>query len=125
GHGFIANAADMYEHALGIPRYSEILPPALTQNAHNIVVEDMLSAYFQIALNGELGNMPYSVLTGLRYETTDVDSSSLSSAYFWRWESDNDISINADPDQPQSLASAEADYDNLLPSFDLTLNLTD
>ena len=125
GYGFIANAVDMYEHALGLPRYSEILPPDLTQNAHNIVVEEMLSAYFQIALNGELGNMPYSVLTGLRYETTDVDSSSLSSSYFWRWESDNDISINADPDQPQSLVSAEADYDNLLPSFDLTLNLTD
>src|SRR5690606_37821327 len=38
---------------------------------------------------------------------------------------DNDISINADPSKPQSLVSAEADYDNLLPSFDLTLNLTD
>lgn len=125
GYGFIANAVDMYEAALSIPRYSSILPPAMPQNAHNIVVEDMMSAYFQIALEGTLGSMPFNVLTGLRYETTDVDSSSLSSAYFWRWESDNDISINADGSKPQSLASAEASYDNLLPSFDLTLNLTD
>src|SRR5690606_40201928 len=42
-----------------------------------------------------------------------------------RWESDNDISINVDTSKPQTLASAEASYDNLLPSFDLTLNVTD
>lgn len=144
GYGFIANAVDMYEAAQQIPRYRDvrvgqgpddengdptdlppILPAAMTQNAHNIVVEEMQSAFFQVALEGNLGSMPFSVLTGLRYETTDVDSSSLSSAYYYRWESDNDISINADPDQPQSLVSAKADYDNLLPSLDLTLNMTD
>lgn len=125
GYGFIANAVDMYEAALKIPRYANTLPPAMPQTAHNIVVEDMLAAYFQIGVEGNLGSMPFSILTGLRYETTDVDSSSLSSAYYFRWESDNDISINPDPSKPQSLASAEADYDNLLPSFDLTLNLTD
>lgn len=125
GYGFIANAVDLYEAAIGIPRYSDILPVEMPQNAHNIVVEDMMSAYFQIGLEGNLGDMPFNMLAGMRYETTDVDSSSLSSAYFWRWESDNDISINADSSQPQSLASAEASYDNLLPSFDLTLNITD
>jgi TonB-dependent receptor len=125
GYGFIANAVDMYEAALGIPRYDSILPPALNQTAHNIVEEDMKSAFFQINLEGNLGSMPFSVLTGLRYETTDVDSSSLSSAYYFRWESDNDISINPDTSKPQSLASAKADYDNLLPSLDLTLNITD
>ncbi len=132
GYGFIANAADMYEAALAIPRYGSsvngndpILPPAMNQTAHNIVEEDMKSAFFQINLEGNLGSMPFSVLTGLRYETTDVDSSSLNSAYYFRWESDNDISINPDADQPQTLVSAKADYDNLLPSLDLTLNITD
>lgn len=125
GYGFIANAAELYEAAINIPRYSSILPAKMNQSAHNIVVEDMQSAYFQIGLEGNLGAMPFSVLTGLRYETTDVDSSSLSSAYFYRWESDNDISINVDSSKPQTLASAKASYDNLLPSFDLTLNVTD
>lgn len=132
GYGFIANAVDMYEAALGIPRYGSsvngnkpILPPAMNQTAHNIVEEDMKSAFFQITLEGNLGSMPFSVLTGLRYETTDVDSSSLSSAYYFRWESDNDISINPDTSKPQTLVSAKADYDNLLPSLDLTLNITD
>jgi len=125
GYGFIANAVDMYEAAIDIPRYSTILPAEMTQNAHNIVEEDMKAAFFQIALEGNLGSMPFTVLTGLRYETTDVDSSSLSSAYFYRWESDNDISINADPSQPQSLVSAKASYDNLLPSLDISVNLTD
>ncbi|WP_049631229.1 TonB-dependent receptor [Cellvibrio sp. pealriver] len=125
GYGFIANAAELYEAAMTIPRYSSILPAKMNQSAHNIVVEDMQSAYFQVGLEGNVGNMPFSVLTGLRYETTDVDSSSLSSAYFYRWESDNDVSINVDTSKPQTLASAKASYDNLLPSFDLTLNVTD
>jgi TonB-dependent receptor len=125
GYGFIANAAELYEAAMDIPRYSSILPATMKQSAHNIVVEDMQSAYFQVGLEGNLGAMPFSILTGLRYETTDVDSSSLSSAYFYRWESDNDISINVDDTKPQTLVSAKADYDNLLPSMDLTLNVTD
>ncbi|WP_331344130.1 TonB-dependent receptor [Cellvibrio sp. UBA7661] len=125
GYGFIANAAELYEAAMTIPRYSSTLPAKMNQSAHNIVVEDMQSAYFQIGLEGNVGTMPFSVLTGLRYETTDVDSSSLSSAYFYRWESDNDVSINVDSSKPQTLASAKASYDNLLPSFDLTLNVTD
>jgi TonB-dependent receptor len=125
GHGFIANAAELYEAAMSIPRYASILPATMNQSAHNIVVEEMQAAYFQFGLEGNLGNMPFSILTGLRYETTDVESSSLSSAYFYRWESDNDISINVDTSKPQTLASAEASYDNLLPSFDLTLNVTD
>ncbi len=125
GYGFIANAVELYEAAMSIPRYSNILPATMNQNAHNIVVEDMTSAYFQIGLEGNVGNMPFSILTGLRYETTDVDSSSLSSAYFYRWESDNDISINPDNTKPQTLVSAKASYDNLLPSMDLTLNVTD
>lgn len=125
GYGFIANAAELYEAAMTIPRYSSILPAKMNQSAHNIVVEDMQSAYFQVGLEGNVGTMPFSILTGLRYETTDVDSSSLASAYFYRWESDNDVSINVDSSKPQTLASAKASYDNLLPSMDLTLNVTD
>jgi TonB-dependent receptor len=125
GYGFIANAAELYEAAINIPRYSSILPATMNQNAHNIVKEEMQSAYFQIGLDGNVGAMPFSILTGLRYETTDVDSSSLSSSYFYRWESDNDISINPDNSKPQTLVSAKASYDNLLPSMDLTLNVTD
>jgi TonB-dependent receptor len=125
GYGFIANAAELYEAAINIPRYSSILPATMNQNAHNIVKEEMQSAYFQIGLDGNVGAMPFSILTGLRYETTDVDSSSLSSSYFYRWESDNDISINPDNSKPQTLVSAKASYDNLLPNMDLTLNVTD
>lgn len=139
GYGFIANAADLYTAAMQIPRYNSvrvgagpnntdlppILPATMNPTAHNIVTEEMQSAYFQIGLEGNLGAMPFSILTGLRYETTDVDSSSLSSAYYYRWESDNDISINPDTTKPQTLVSASASYDNLLPSFDMTLNMTD
>ncbi|WP_416307292.1 TonB-dependent receptor [Neptunicella sp. SCSIO 80796] len=125
GHGFIANAVDMYEAAKNIPRYADILPPDLNQTTDNLVDEETTAAYFQFALYGELGDMPFDILTGLRYETTDVFSSSLAAAYKSVWESNNDVAIRVDGSQPSTLATAEASYDNLLPSLDFTLHISD
>ncbi|ROQ21691.1 TonB-dependent receptor [Marinimicrobium koreense] len=125
GYGFRANAAELYDYATNeIPRYSDILPAPLNQSADNLVNEQMTAAFAQITVNGDLGDMPFNILAGLRYETTDVDSSSLAAGYVTIWESNNDVAINVDPSQPSSLVSAEASYDNLLPSFDFTLNIT-
>lgn len=125
GYGFIANAAELYEAAINIPRYADILPATMNQAEDSLVDEETVAAYFQVALNGDLGDMPFSILTGLRYETTDVFSSSLAAGYKTVWEDNNDVSINVDPDQPATLVTGEGSYDNLLPSFDLTLNISD
>ncbi|WP_158970065.1 TonB-dependent receptor [Paraglaciecola sp. L3A3] len=125
GYGFIANAVELYEAAQNIPRYSDILPASMSQTADNLVNEKTTALYFQVALNGELGDMPFNILTGLRYESTDVFSSSLAASYKSIWESDNDIAIRVDDDQPSSLATADNSYDNLLPSLDFTLNISD
>ncbi|QJR81316.1 TonB-dependent receptor [Alteromonas pelagimontana] len=125
GHGFIANAVDMYEAAQNIPRYSDIVPVDMSQTTDNLVDEETQAAYFQFALYGDLGDMPFDILAGLRYESTDVSSSSLAAAYKSVWESNNDVAIRVDDSQPSSLATAEASYDNLLPSFDLTLHISD
>ncbi|MDO3387141.1 TonB-dependent receptor [Gilvimarinus sp. SDUM040013] len=123
GHGFIGDPVAMYEQAQTYDRYDGIIPVDMTQTADNLVQEDTAAAYFQIELNGELGDMPFAILTGLRYEQTDVFSSSLAARYRSIWESNNDVAIRVDPTVESNLASAEESYDNLLPSFDLTLNI--
>ncbi|WP_281168645.1 TonB-dependent receptor [Gilvimarinus chinensis] len=126
GSGFRANAADLYEYATNnIARYSDILPATMSQSADNLVKEEVLAAYAQVTVSGELGDMPFSILTGVRYETTDVESSSLAAGYLTSWQSNNDVSIDVDPSKPSSLVTADASYDNLLPSLDFTLNITD
>lgn len=125
GYGFRANAAELYEAAQQIGRYEDILPAEMNQTADNLVDEETTAAYFQFELNGDLGDMPFSVLAGLRYEATDVFSSSLSPGYQTVWEDNNDVAIRVDGSAPSSLVSANADYDNLLPSLDLTLNIRD
>lgn len=125
GYGFIANAVELYEAAQNIPRYDNILPATMNQTVDNNVNEETTAAYFQFTLNGEVGNMPFNILAGLRYETTDVSSSSLAAAYKSVWESNNDVAIRVDGTKPASLATAEASYDNLLPSLDFTLNISD
>ena len=135
-YGFRANAADLYQYVIDNPTgtnsfngrswdYSNVAPATMNQTADNRVNEEMLAAYFQFAVGGDLGDMPFSILAGLRYETTDVTSSSLSAGYRTVWASDNDITIQVDPSVPASLIGAEASYDNLLPSFDFTLNISD
>jgi TonB-dependent receptor len=125
GYGFRADPVAMYEAAQNIPRYDSILPAEMSQTADNLVNEEMRAAYFQVELGGDLGGMPFSVLAGVRYEATDVASSSLAAAYKSVWESNNDVAIRVDASKPSTLASAEASYDNLLPSLDVSLNISD
>lgn len=135
-HSFRANPVDLYNYLIQNPTgtagfnnrpydYTNVVPATMVQTVDNRVNEDMQAAYFQFAAGGNLGDMPFNLLAGLRYETTDVTSSSLSAGYRSIWASDNDITIQPDPNKPSSLISAKASYDNLLPSFDFTLNITD
>jgi TonB-dependent receptor len=125
GYGFNGSAVEMYEAAIKIPRYAGKLPASMNQTADNTVQEETQAAYFQVTLDGELGGMDFNVLAGLRYETTDVNSSSLASVYKTVWEDNNDVAIRVDGSRPSELASATNSYDNLLPSMDFTLKISD
>jgi TonB-dependent receptor len=139
GYGFKANAADLLKAALEIPRYKDvrdgatpadadlppILPPTVNQTADNQVTEKTDAVYFQVTLDGDLGTMPFEILTGIRYETTDVESTSLVPSYTTVWEDNNDVAIRVDPTKPSFYVAADASYDNLLPSLDLTLHISD
>jgi len=124
GYGFIADPRALYTAALGlypnIPTESE-----KSLSFDNIVSEDTMAAYFQVALSGEVGKMPFDILTGLRYEKTDSESSSLVSRNYFRWEDNNDIVSYVDSTVPAQPFTAKNDYDYLLPSLDVTLHITD
>jgi outer membrane receptor protein involved in Fe transport len=90
----------------------------------NEIDEKTKAVYIQFQLNGELGSFPVSTVIGVRYEQTDVESTStiaIPSALVW--EANNDFSVRLSPDvQP---FSEKADYDYVLPSLDFSVGLTD
>ncbi len=124
GYGFIADARELYTAAEalypGIPSASE---SALSFD--DTIQEDTLAAYFQVALEGEIGGMPFDLLTGFRYEETDVKSTSLVSTVYFQWEDNNDVVSYVDGSIPPTPASATNKYDYLLPSLDLSIDFTD
>ncbi|MBU1310489.1 MAG: TonB-dependent receptor [Gammaproteobacteria bacterium] len=124
GYGFIADPRALYTAAEALyPGIPSGVESSLSYD--NIVQEDTLALYFQIALEGDIGGMPFDVLTGLRYEKTDSKSSSLVSPVYFSWEDNNDIIAYVDSSLPAEPASAKNDYDYLLPSLDVTLHLSD
>ncbi|MFT6691475.1 MAG: TonB-dependent receptor [Colwellia sp.] len=91
-------------------------------SADNIIEEDILSAYVQVNMNYEIGNMPLNIVAGLRYEQTDVTSTSNQIVPLAIvWESDNDF--RTDLSSNSEALAAEYDYSNLLPSIDFTLDI--
>lgn len=90
----------------------------------NTIEEDILSAYISAKTEYELGDMTLNVMAGLRYEQTDVTSTTLQlEPLRIVWESDNDFAVQAS-DTTQALAT-EHDYSNVLPNLDVSLDVTD
>jgi TonB-dependent receptor len=93
-------------------------------NNDNTVEEEILSAFVQVSTEYEIGDMTLDILAGLRYESTDVTSSSnqvITEGI--NWLSDNDF-LSVLGSGTDSIVD-QNDYTNLLPSLDLTLNVRD
>ncbi|MDX3773415.1 TonB-dependent receptor [Chromatiaceae bacterium AAb-1] len=124
GYGFIADPRALYDAAENLyPGIPSGIEDALSYD--NLVKEDTVAAYFQVALSGELGKMPFDVLAGLRYEKTKSESSSLVSQVYFVWEDNDDVFAYVDSSVPPQPATAKNDYDYLLPSLDISLHLSD
>ena len=96
--------------------------PEFSEN--NEVKEDTTSAYFQITLEGELGGMPANFVTGLRYEKTDVESTSLQLIpQGLLWQDNNDFQTYIAPGTEVTPFRNTASYDNLLPNMDFSLDV--
>lgn len=87
---------------------------------HHRIEEDSHAAYIQATLQGEMAGMPTNIVFGLRYETTDVTSTSFTTvpAYFL-WQDNNDF-LPVLGDDTEVIVK-KASYDNLLPSIDFDI----
>ena len=90
----------------------------------NLVEEETRSVYIQWEQDGHLGSMPTYTVIGLRYEKTELTSTSVIQVPNGiRWMSNNDFVINrSDEAQP---FSEKNEYDYLLPNLDFSIDFTD
>jgi TonB-dependent receptor len=120
---WIGNADDLAQWAVGkYPGASYRVSPTLA--ADNTVIENTKAAYAQLELEGQIGSLPTTTRFGLRYEQTDVSSTSMigiPSGIIW--QSNNDFQ-NPTGSQVQPV-SGSGSYSNLLPNIDFSINFTD
>lgn len=92
--------------------------------ADNFVEEKTKAAYFQVELDGELGGMRTNTRLGVRYETTDVVSTSVIAVpESIEWQANNDFRIVlSDEQQP---FTEKARYSYTLPNLDFSIDLTE
>jgi TonB-dependent receptor len=107
----------------GTDKYGHALAVKNTLDEDHTVREETTALYFQVALEAEISDMPVNILAGVRYESTDVDSSSIiATPTANRWEDNNDFFIERG--RLQTLAESNS-YDQLLPSLDFDIAITD
>ena len=118
---FRANAIDLY-NAMSAPYAARGNAVGITGQARNQVDEDILAGYAQVTWKSELAGRPATLVTGVRYERTDVESTSLvrtPSAIVWT--ADNDFRL--DTASAYSPLSGSGKYNNLLPALDFSVDL--
>jgi TonB-dependent receptor len=130
--GFQGNAADLTAYAMGLknpdgslvyPDASYSVSPILGND--DIVKEEVQAVYFQFGFGGEIGRFPIEVVAGMRYENTDVTSTSRVSAVSeLEWQDNNDFSPIRDDSRTEVLLE-KSSYDNFLPNLDVKVSLSD
>lgn len=118
---FRADAIDLY-NAMSKAYVARGNAVSITGQANNRVDEDILAGYAQVTWKSELGGMPATLVTGVRYEETEVTSTSLvrtPSAIVWT--ADNDFRL--DTSATYAPLAGEGKYSNLLPALDFSVDL--
>lgn len=92
-------------------------------DADNLVEEKTRSVYVQWEQSGMLGDFPTYLVAGLRYERTDVTSTSVIQVPgAIAWLSNNDFQVQTSPESMPF--SEKASYSYLLPNLDFSVDLT-
>jgi len=116
-------AFDGYTNASGTSTFDNE-NRSLFSTGNQLITEDVFSVYAEAMLEGEVADMPIQVVAGLRYEQTDVESTSIQSVPLAKvWTSDNDFIEVLGPDQ--QAVTQTYDYDNLLPNIDVSMDVND
>ncbi|WP_434938137.1 TonB-dependent receptor [Shewanella sp. HL-SH8] len=86
--------------------------------------EQSQSAYLQYNYFGEMANMPFDVHLGVRYEQTDVESTSAVSGYdSATWIAETEIAIN--PSGERVFQTQTGEYDYFLPSVNFNIEVVE
>lgn len=128
--GFRGNAVDLYnalspafaadQNPLVAGVQTPVRPVRITGNDYDNVREKTWAIYGQVTWDGEIGGMRSNMVAGVRYEKTDVVSTSLQAVPLSIvWTSDNDFTRNFSATvQP---VTGNGSYDNMLPALDFSI----
>lgn len=98
--------------------------PTQTGLRYSSIDEDVVSAFIAATFDSEIGGKAVQTVLGLRYEETEITSKSRETAINEIiWMSDNDFQSRFGS-QLDSFAESYK-YDNLLPSLDISVDLSD
>jgi TonB-dependent receptor len=116
------SASDLARWAADFYGASNSVNPQLA--ADNRIEEDTDAVYVQLDLDGELASFPVHTRIGLRYERTDVTSTSqVATPNAILWQANNDFRIlRSDDLQPFSESNS---YSYVLPNLDFSIDFTD
>ncbi len=120
---FRADAIDLY-NALSPVYTARGNAVGVTGQDNNRVDEDIMAGYAQLTWKAELAGRRATLVAGVRYEQTDVESVSLiRTPRAIVWTADNDFRV--DTTATYVPVSGDGKYSNLLPSLDFQVDLTD
>ncbi|MFT5760018.1 MAG: TonB-dependent receptor [Alteromonadaceae bacterium] len=86
--------------------------------------EEMTSVYFQYNYEGEIGDMPFDVHVGVRYEETEVETTSNVPGFnATTWVGDTELPLTLSGGT--EFQTKKGKYDHTLPSINFNLEVTD
>ncbi|HEY0686768.1 MAG TPA: TonB-dependent receptor [Steroidobacter sp.] len=97
--------------------------PTFDPAQSSVVTEDVNLAYFMVEFKGEVGTMPFSVNTGIRFENTKFTSSGAAQTVVSA--APNGLGQNIIVLSPVVPISFSGDYTDILPSLNVKLDVTD
>lgn len=121
--GYRSNAAEV--GAWAAAQYGFTFDRNPNEATNRLIEEDVNSVYAQLDYSGSLGNKPFNLLVGVRYEeTTSTATADLSFPDHVLWESNDDFRVIAGTG-PKQFVRVENKYDHVLPSVDFDIELQD
>ncbi|QLE86037.1 TonB-dependent receptor [Shewanella sp. Scap07] len=88
--------------------------------------EESVSAYAQYNYEGEIGDMPFDVHVGVRYEQTDVESTSIVSGYDTAtWIAETEVALSSTVSDNRVYQTQKGDYDYFLPNVNFNMEVVD
>ncbi|MCL1066426.1 TonB-dependent receptor [Shewanella olleyana] len=88
--------------------------------------EESQSAYLQYNYEGDIGDMPFDVHFGVRYEKTDVESKSAVSSYDQAtWIAETEIALESTTSDNRVFGTQTGSYDYFLPSFNFNIEVVE